>query len=253
MRRLKSVFKKLFAVKQRMTTKILIILTSHAVMGETGKTEEPTGFWLEELTAPYYAFTDAGYDITIASIQGGMPPVDPSSLQDGLHARYENDTVLQAKMKSSLPVNACRAEEFDAIFLPGGHGTMWDLPMSKDLAALLTRAYAADKVIAAVCHGVAGLINAQDQNGQPLVKGRNLTSFSNDEESMVGLTDKVPFLLETRLRNLGAHYTCGPNFQPKAMRDGNVITGQNPASSAPAAVLVMETLAERAKQKAASA
>ncbi|HEX2752352.1 MAG TPA: type 1 glutamine amidotransferase domain-containing protein [Alphaproteobacteria bacterium] len=236
-----------------MTAKILMILTSHAHMGEAGKTAEPTGFWLEELTAPYYAFTDAGYDVTIGSIQGGLPPIDPNSLQDGLHDRYEDDAVLHVKMKNSKPVGAFDATEFDAIFLPGGHGTMWDMPVSKDLADLLTAAYAADKIIAAVCHGVAGFINVKDNNGQPLVRGRSLTAFSNNEESMVGLTDKVPFLLETRLRELGARYTCAPNFQPKAVRDGNVITGQNPASSALTASLLMETLAERIQQKTASA
>jgi putative intracellular protease/amidase len=182
-----------------------------------------------------------------------LPPIDPNSLQDGLHDRYEDDAVLHVKMKNSKPVGAFDATEFDAIFLPGGHGTMWDMPVSKDLADLLTAAYAADKIIAAVCHGVAGFINVKDNNGQPLVRGRSLTAFSNNEESMVGLTDKVPFLLETRLRELGARYTCAPNFQPKAVRDGNVITGQNPASSALTASLLMETLAERIQQKTASA
>ena len=231
-----------------MTAKILMILTSHALMGEAGKTKEPTGFWLEELTAPYYAFTDAGYDVTIGSIQGGMPPVDPNSLQDGLHERYEDDAVLHVKMKNSKPVGEFDAAEYDAIFLPGGHGTMWDLPMSKKLADLLTEAYAQDKIIAAVCHGVAGLINVRDNNGAPLVQGRSLTCFSNDEESMVGLTEKVPFLLETRLRDLGAKYQAGSNFLPKAVKDGNVITGQNPASSALTASMVMEELAKRAQQ-----
>ena len=236
-----------------MTAKILMILTSHAFMGDAGKTEEPTGFWLEELTAPYYAFTDAGYDVTIGSIKGGMPPVDPNSLQDGLHERYEDDAVLHVKMKNSKPVEEFDAAEYDAVFLPGGHGTMWDLPLSKPLADLLTAAYGDDKIIAAVCHGVAGFINVRDNNGIPLVQGRSLTAFSNDEESMVGLTEKVPFLLETRLRDLGAKYQAGSNFLPKAVKDGNVITGQNPASSALTASMVMEELAKRAQQKAASA
>lgn len=235
-----------------MTAKILMILTSHAFMGDAGKTEEPTGFWLEEMTAPYYAFIDAGYDVTIASIKGGKPPVDPNSLQDGLHERYEDDAVLHVKMKNSKPVDAFDAAAFDAVFLPGGHGTMWDLPTSKALADLLTAASADDKVIAAVCHGVAGLINAHDTHGAPLVKGRSLTCFSNDEESMVGLSEKVPFLLETRLRDLGATYQSGSNFLPKAVKDGNMITGQNPASSALAAAMVIEELAKRARQKTAA-
>lgn len=232
-----------------MTAKILMILTSHAHMGETGKTQEPTGFWLEELTAPYYAFTDAGYDVTIGSIKGGMPPVDPNSLQDGLHERYEDDAVLHVKMKHSKPVDEFDAEDFDAVFLPGGHGTMWDLPQSGALADLLTAFYAQDKIIAAVCHGVAGLINAKDNNGQPLIRGRSMTCFSNNEESMVGLTEKVPFLLETRLRDMGAKYECAPNFLPKGVKDGNIITGQNPASSALTASMVIEALAERAGKK----
>lgn len=233
-----------------MTTKILMILTSHAVMGETGTTQEPTGLWLEELTAPYYAFTDAGMDVTIGSIKGGLPPIDPNSLQDGLHERYEDDAVLHVKLKNSKAVTEFTADDFDAIFIPGGHGTMWDLPKSDALGNLLGAFYAQDKIVAAVCHGVAGLINAKDNNGQPIVKTRSLTAFSNDEESMVGLTDKVPFLLETRLKDMGALYECATNFQPKAVRDGNIITGQNPASSALTASLVMETLAAKAQQQA---
>lgn len=235
-----------------MTAKILMILTSHALMGEAGTTQEPTGLWLEELIAPYYAFTDAGMDVSIASIKGGLPPIDPNSLQDGLHERYEDDAVLHVKLKNSKPVDNLDAADFDAVFLPGGHGTMWDLPKSTALANLLTAFYAQDKIIAAVCHGVAGLLNVKDNNGKPVVNTRSLTAFSNDEESMVGLTDKVPFLLETRLKDMGALYECAPNFQPKAVRDGNIITGQNPASSALTASIVMETLTARAQQQTAA-
>jgi putative intracellular protease/amidase len=228
---------------------ILIILTSHAAMGDTG---EPTGYWLEELLAPYYAFVDAGANVTIASIKGGLPPVDPSSLTNDLFDRYEDDALLHVKLKNSHPVADINAGPYDAVFLPGGHGTMWDLPDNQALATLISTAWADNKIVAAVCHGVAGLLNAKTQDGAPLVKGRKLTAFSNDEESVVGLADKVPFLLEDKLKAQGAVYESASPLQPKALRDGNLITGQNPVSSAPAAQLVLKALSERAQKQAAT-
>lgn len=209
---------------------ILILLTSQSVMPGAGK---PTGVWLEEFTSPYYRFADAGAEITVASIQGGAVPIDPRSLGDEAAsvARYREDAAAQALIAQSKPLAEVAAKDYDIVFLPGGHGTMWDLPESKQLGQLLVRTLDANRVVAAVCHGPAGLVAAIRANGEPLVKGRRVSAFSDSEEKAAGLTEVVPFLLESRLRELGAKVETGPDFKPFVVTDGKLVTGQNPASA----------------------
>ncbi|MDH0127167.1 type 1 glutamine amidotransferase domain-containing protein [Brucella intermedia GD04153] len=225
--------------------KILMILTSSTTMGET---DNSTGLWFEELATPYYAFVDAGASVTLASIRGGPAPIDPRSVK----ARGENeasvdrfllDETASKALDATLPLSAIDISEYDAVFLPGGHGTMWDLPESAELAGLLGKAWADGKVVAAVCHGPAGLVNVKDETGAPLVSGRRVTGFSDSEERAAGLVEAVPFLLETRLRELGGRYESIAEFQPFAIADGRLVTGQNPASSSLTAKLTLEALA----------
>jgi putative intracellular protease/amidase len=225
--------------------KILMILTSARTMGESG---DATGLWFEELATPYFAFIDAGAPVTLASIRGGPAPVDPRSVEpkgenEANVDHFLNDEAARAALNDTIPVSVINVSPYDAVFLPGGHGTMWDLPESAELAALLTRAWAEGKVVAAVCHGPAGLVNARDEAGAPLVSGRRVTGFSDSEERAVGLEATVPFLLESRLRELGGRYECTADFKPFAIADGRLVTGQNPASSASTAKLTLETLA----------
>jgi len=228
--------------------RILIITTSHADMGSP---DEKTGVWLEELTTPYYAFTDNGADVTLASIAGGPIPIDPLSIGDDSRKeesvrRYFEDRDLRAKVGDTPAFTSLDGNIFDAVFLPGGHGTMWDYPKSAELAALVSRYLAQGKPVAAVCHGPAGLTAALDANGDPIVKGRKVAGFTNSEERAVGLADTVPFLLEDKLRELGGDYHKGPDFAPFAVRDGLLITGQNPASAAKAAALTLEAVNDKA-------
>ncbi len=224
--------------------RILMVLTSNGTMGDGG---EPTGVWLEELTAPYYVFAGAGAEVTLASVRGGPVPVDPRSLEasetpPASVARFHADGHAGGSLDDTPAVGRFEARNFEAIFLPGGHGTMWDLPDNPELGKLLSDAWRQGKVIGAVCHGPAGLVGAVDEAGRPLVAGRRVTAFSNAEEAAVGLEGAVPFLLETRLAELGARFEAGQAFQPHAIADGRLVTGQNPASSEPAARLVMEAL-----------
>lgn len=227
--------------------KILIIATSARDMGE-GKGE--TGLWLEELTTPYYAFLDAGADVTIASIKGGEIPIDARSLNEEDEKpesvkRYENDPAFQGAVRASHCFSRLPASGYDAIFLPGGHGTMFDYPNSHALAEVVTQTLESGRIVAAVCHGPAGLVSALSSDGTPIVKGRKVTGFTDGEERAVELDEAVPFLLETRLKELGAEYSKGEDFSIYAVRDGNLITGQNPMSAGKTAELVMEALAER--------
>ena len=224
------------------TLKILLILTSQATMGANPR---PTGVWFEELSTPYYAFVDAGAQVDIASVQGGAVPVDPHSLNEGganppSVQRFIQDKAAMQQLQHSLSIQGLKTEGYAAIFLPGGHGTMWDLPQSPALAQLLSQAWGQGKVLAAVCHGPAGLVNVRDAQGRPIVAGRRVAGFSNTEEDAAGLSQVVPFLLETRLRELGARYEKGPDFAPFAVRDGQLVTGQNPASSEEAARLTLQ-------------
>ena len=222
-------------------TKILLIATAHAQLGSTG---EKTGLWLEELTTPYYSFADAGADVEIATLPGGKVPIDPRSLADKPPSveRFMADAAAMAKIEYAKRLSTLNIAAYDAIFLAGGHGTMFDLPESPVLAAALSDAWAQGKVVSAVCHGPAGLLHVKDTQGRPLLAGRVVSAFTNSEEDAVGLTKSVPFLLETAIRELGARYESGPDFQPFARRDGKLVTGQNPASSAKVAELVLEAI-----------
>jgi len=234
--------------------KIAIIATSHAVMGDTG---EPTGVWLEELTTPYYQFADAGFEVDVYSIQGGAIPIDPRSLQakggnEESVERYLQDETVQEAFAHTPSVETFDVSGYDAVFLPGGHGTMWDYPSSAALKRVVRTAMEGDTVLAAVCHGPAAFVGVEDSNGTPIIKGRRVTAFSDTEEAAVGLTEAVPFLLETRLRELGADVKVAEDFQPHAVRDGLLITGQNPASAGPAAKLLVEALAEERRTQTAA-
>lgn len=220
--------------------KILIITTSHETFGDTG---EKTGVWLEELAAPYYVFEDAGTLVTIASPKGGKIPFDPKSELDDVLTpaaiRFQQDEEAINSITFSIPLEDVKEEDYDAVFLPGGHGPLWDLTDNVALKHLLEAFNKKHKPMGFVCHGVAGLVSVQNEEGDPLVKGIKLTSFSDSEEEAAGLTDKVPFLLETRLRSLGANYHKGPDFTNYVVADENIITGQNPASSVDAAIEIL--------------
>ncbi|PTX56865.1 putative intracellular protease/amidase [Litoreibacter ponti] len=231
------------------TPKILMVATSAREMNNG----EATGVWLEELTTPYYAFKDAGADVTLTSILGMEIPVDERSLSEDDKApsveRYLEDEDLQQMVKNTPSFNSIDTDGFDAIFLPGGHGTMFDYPDNAELAALILKFDADGKVVSAVCHGPAGLVSATKADGRPLVEGRRVAGFTNSEEHAVGLADAMPFLLESKLKDLGANHEAGPDFESFAVRDGNLITGQNPASATETATMVLDALA--AMEKAA--
>jgi putative intracellular protease/amidase len=244
--------------------KVLIVTTSHAEMGSTG---HRTGVWLEELATPYYALRDGGADITLASIKGGQVPFDPRSIpaEAGQSAgeapreqqdvpesvrRFLADEAAMRAARNSVPVAEVDGNAFDAILLPGGHGTMWDLPNSEALARLVSESFERGRIVAAVCHGPAGLVSAKRRDGRPIVEGRKVSAFTNSEEEAVGLKDVVPFLLEDRLKDLGGRFEKDANWQPHGVRDGNLITGQNPQSSALVARYILDALAERAAQPA---
>lgn len=216
--------------------KVLFVLTSHDKLGDTG---HKTGFWVEEFAAPYYVLSDAGVDITLASPAGGKPPVDPSSEAPGAQTeatnRYNNDKQLQEKLSQTVKLSEVKADDFDAVFYPGGHGPLWDLTTSEDSIRLLENFAKQKKPIAAVCHAPAVFANVKAGDGEPLVKGKNVTGFTNTEEEAVKLTEVVPFLVEDKLKELGGHYSKVEDWQPHIVRDGILITGQNPASSEGAA------------------
>lgn len=216
--------------------KVLFVLTSHDKLGDTG---HKTGFWIEEFAAPYYVLSDAGVDITLASPAGGKPPVDPSSEAPGAQTeatnRYNDDQDLQKKLSQTVKLSQVKADDYDAVFYPGGHGPLWDLTNSEDSIRLLENFAKQKKPIAAVCHAPAVLAKVNGGDGEPLVKGKNVTGFTNTEEEAVKLTEVVPFLLEDKLKELGGHYSKVEDWQPHVVRDGILITGQNPASSEGAA------------------
>jgi len=223
---------------------ILMVLTSHDTLGETGK---KTGFWLEEFAAPYYVFRDAGATVTLASPKGGQPPLDPKSdepaAQTDSTRRFKSDTEAKQALAHTLTLSNMDADAFDAIFYPGGHGPLWDLAEDRESIVLIESAFATGKPVALVCHAPGVLRRATSANGAPLVKGKQVTGFSNTEEQAVQLTKVVPFLLEDELTRLGAHYQKGPDWGTFVRVDGNLITGQNPASSAAAAGEVIRMLA----------
>lgn len=223
--------------------KILIVLTSHDQLGDTGK---KTGFWLEEFAAPYYVFKDANADITIASPNGGQPPLDPKSDEPDFHTeatkRFKSDTDAQSALANTLKLSEISPENYDAVFYPGGHGPLWDLAEDRNSIALIEKMYASGKPVAAVCHAPAVLRHTKTLDGSPLIKGRSVTGFSNTEEDAVQLSGVVPFLLEDELKAKGANYSKADDWQPYAITDGNLITGQNPASSESVAKAVLERI-----------
>lgn len=220
-----------------MNPSVLLIVTSHDKLGTTGK---PTGFWLEELAAPYRTFVEAGAKVDIASLKGGRPPVDPGSDKSDSPdvAWFRANKEAMAKLETTLVLS--NAGSYDAYFVVGGHGVMWDLASDETAAELLGRAFDDGKVVAAVCHGPGALVNVNTADGAPLVRGRRVAGFSDEEEEAVKLQEVVPFRLETRLRELGGKYERGPMWKAFAVRDGRLVTGQNPASSA---LVAKETLA----------
>lgn len=222
---------------------ILMILTSHDELGDTGN---KTGFWLEEFAAPYYVFKDAGATITLASPKGGQPPLDPKSdeadAQTEATKRFKDDAESQKALATTHKLGAIDAADYDAVFYPGGHGPLWDLAEDKTSIALIEATLATDRPLAAVCHAPAIFRHTKAANGDPLVKGRTVTGFTNGEEEAVGLTDVVPFLLEDMLAAKGGDYQKGPDWGEFVVEDGNLITGQNPASSEKAARRLMARL-----------
>jgi putative intracellular protease/amidase len=212
--------------------KILMVLTSHDQLGNTGK---KTGFWLEEFAAPYYAFKDAGAQLTLASPKGGQPPLDPKSdepdAQTEATERFRKDSAAQSALASTVLLSSVKADDYDAIFYPGGHGPLWDLAEDKHSIALIEAFYNAGKPVAAVCHAPGVLRNAKSADGQPLVKGKQVTGFTNSEEDAVQLTDVVPFLVEDELKAKGGIFSKGPDWASYVRTDGLLLTGQNPASS----------------------
>ena len=223
--------------------KILIVLTSH---GELGNSGEKTGFWIEEFAAPYFVLADAGAEITIASPKGGQPPVDPKSELEGAQTaatkRFYKDETAINKVAHSVKLSEIKYEAYDAVFYPGGHGPLWDLATDAQSIKLIENFYNHQKPIAFVCHSPAALVNVKAENGEPLVKGKYLTSFSNSEEAAVNLTHIVPFLLEDKLKSLGAHYSNIRSWESYVQQDGLLITGQNPNSSEGVANLLLKTL-----------
>jgi len=222
--------------------RILMVLTSHDRLGNTGR---PTGFWLEEFAAPYFVFRDAGVELTLASPKGGQPPLDPKSdlpeSQTPAMARFKKDAAAQEALANTVKLAEVKAEDFDTVFYPGGHGPMWDLAESRTSIALLEAFYNSGKPIALVCHA-PGVLRHVTYQGAPLLKGKHVTGFTNGEEEGVQLTKVVPFLVEDELLRLGAIYEKVANWQPLAVTDGRLITGQNPASSVPAAQALLKLM-----------
>lgn len=223
--------------------KILIVLTSHSELGNSGK---KTGFWIEEFAAPYYIFQEAGATVILASPKGGHPPIDPKSdepsSQTPATIRFKADGDLQTLLSHTKKLTEVSANDFDAIFYPGGHGPLWDLTTDKDSIKLIEDFWKSKKPVAAVCHAPSALLNVMDENGEPLVKGKKVTGFTNTEEEGVKLTNIVPFLLEDELKNKGGLYSKSDDFSPYVVKDGLLITGQNPASSEAAAEELIKLL-----------
>jgi putative intracellular protease/amidase len=221
-----------------------MVLTSHSELGNTGR---KTGFWLEELAAPYYAFKDAGLQVVLASPLGGQPPLDPKSnepsFQTDLTRRFEADAAATAQLAATVRLDSVTQADFDTVFYPGGHGPLWDLAEDRNSIALIESFIAADKPVALVCHAPGVLRHVKTPAGRPLVEGKKVTGFTNTEEEAVGLTNVVPFLVEDELKTKGGVYSKGEDWGSYVVRDGLLITGQNPASSAAAASLLMQRIA----------
>jgi putative intracellular protease/amidase len=222
---------------------ILMVLTSHDQLGDTGK---KTGFWLEEFAAPYYALKDAGAEIVLASPEGGQPPLDPKSdepdAQTEATKRFQADEAAQKALASTVPLSSIKAEDFDAVFYPGGHGPLWDLAEDKASIGLIEAFAKADKPVGAVCHAPGVFRHVKGPDGDFLVKGRKVTGFTNSEEEAVGLTQVVPFLVEDMLKANGGDYSKGADWASHVVTDGKLVTGQNPGSSEAAAEALLGLL-----------
>jgi len=223
--------------------KILMVLTSHGKLGATGRR---TGFWLEEFAAPYYAFKDAFAEVTLASPLGGQPPLDPASddpaSQTESIRRFKADDKAQAALAQTQKLSEVSASDYDAVFYPGGHGPLWDLAENAFSIGLIKSFLAEGKPVAAVCHAPGVLRHVKEADGSPLVKGKNVTGFSNTEETAAGLADVVPFLVEDMLKKNGGHYTKAGDWQSHFVVDGLLVTGQNPASSEATAQALLKLL-----------
>jgi len=219
------------------------VLTSHDKLGNTG---QKTGFWLEEFAAPYYVFKDAGADVTLASPKGGQPPLDPKSdepdFQTQATERFKQDDSAQVALANTVRLSEISPSDYDAVFYPGGHGPLWDLAEDPDSIALIETMFNSGKPVAAVCHAPGVLRNAKTSNDSSLVNGKSVTGFSNSEEDAVQLTEIVPFLVEDELKDKGGVYSSADDWHPYVISDGNLITGQNPASSEPAANAVLDLI-----------
>ncbi len=225
--------------------RILMVLTSHNQLGDTGR---KTGFWLEEFAAPYFVFRDAGAQLTLTSPNGGQPPLDPKSdlpeNQTSAMARFKQDSEAQKALSHTVRLADVKAEDFDTVFYVGGHGPLWDLAESADSIALIKSFYNSGKPVALVCHS-PGVLHRVTCNGAPIVKGKRVTGFTNDEEEAMHLTNVVPFLVEDELKRLGAIFEKAPAWQPFSIVDGRLLTGQNPASSTGAAEALLKLVATR--------
>jgi len=233
-----------------LTMKVLVVLTSHDVLGDTGR---KTGFWLEELAAPYYVFKEAGADITLASPKGGQAPIDPASTApsfqtDNTH-RFDADPAAKAQLAETVRLDSVRQEDFDTVYYPGGHGPLWDLAEDQNSIKLIESFLAADKPIALVCHASGVLRHVHDADGRSIVNGKRVTGFTDGEEADVGLTNVVPFLVEDELISLGAKFEKVENWGVFVVTDGLITTGQNPQSSASAATKLLEEVARKAPQR----
>ena len=240
---------------QRRRPRIAIVLTSHAELGNTGK---KTGFYFEEMSTPYYIFKEAGIEVELASIQGGEPPYDPASMADDADQRPEsvnrflNDADAMAALKATKPVGDLNPEDYDAVFLPGGHGTMWDMADNETLGRFVGTIEHHKGVVGAVCHGPAGLLPAIDELGRQLLPNRRVNGFTNEEERQMELDSVVPFLLEDRLRDAGATFQAEDPFQPEVVTDERLVTGQNPASSAGVAEKMVKLMKQTGALKRAA-
>jgi putative intracellular protease/amidase len=231
-----------------MSMKILMVLTSHDKLGNTGR---KTGFWLEELAAPYFTFKDAGVEIVLASPKGGQPPLDPKSnepsFQTGLTRRFEADAAAEAQLASTVRLDGVKAQDYDTVFYPGGHGPMWDLAEDQNSIKLIESFYGAGKPVALVCHAPGVLRHVKTPDGRPLVQGKKVTGFTNTEEEAMGLTKVVPFLVEDELKAKGGIFSKTEDWGVHVVTDGLLITGQNPASSGPGAKILLEAMSTMAK------
>ena len=223
--------------------KILMVLTSHDKLGDTGR---KTGFWLEEFAAPCYIFKDAGAELTLTSPHGGQPPLDPKSdevsAQTAATNRFKSDTDAQLTLANTIKLSDVLANDYDAVFYPGGHGPLWDLSEDKHSIALIEAMLAADKPVAAVCHAPGVFRHVKSADGRPVVQDKKVTGFTNSEEAAAGLTDVVPFLVEDMLKENGGDYSKAGDWEAYVVKDGRLITGQNPASSGPAAEALLDLL-----------